>query len=54
VRRLRRCCLTPALPKLATEHPEITRDVRLADAIVNVVDEQIDVVTRIGSCAAAA
>lgn len=47
-RSLSRCCIMPALGKLAAEHPEITLDVRLSDAIVNVVDEQIDVGVRIG------
>ena len=40
--------LLPALARLALAHPSIIIDLRLGDAIADVVDEQIDVGVRVG------
>lgn len=47
-RALGRMHVLPALTRLAREHPHIIIDLRLADEIADVVDEQIDVGVRIG------
>lgn len=47
-RSLGRMHVLPALMQLALDHPNIILDLRLADAISDVVDEQIDIGVRIG------
>lgn len=47
-RSLARMHLMPALARLAIAHPSIIVDLRLADAIADVVDEQIDIGVRLG------
>ncbi|MYM33123.1 LysR family transcriptional regulator [Duganella sp. FT94W] len=40
--------IAPLLPALARRHPRLTLDMRLSDALTNMVDEAIDVAIRIG------
>lgn len=47
-RSLARMHLLPALADLALAHPSIILDLRLGDAIADVVDEQIDIGVRLG------
>jgi len=47
-RSLGRMYLLPALTQLALAHPNIILDLRLADEIADVVDEQIDIGVRLG------
>lgn len=47
-RSLARMHLLPALANLALAHPSIIVDLRLGDAIADVVDEQIDIGVRLG------
>jgi DNA-binding transcriptional LysR family regulator len=47
-RSLARMHLLPVLAELALAHPAIIIDLRLADAIADVVDEQIDIGVRLG------
>jgi DNA-binding transcriptional LysR family regulator len=47
-RSLARMHLLPAMARLALAHPAIIVDLRLADAIADVVDEQIDIGVRLG------
>jgi DNA-binding transcriptional LysR family regulator len=41
--------IAPLLPELAQKYPKLELDMRLSDAMVNLVDEAIDVAIRIGS-----
>jgi len=41
--------IAPLLPRLAQQYPKLELDMRLSDAMVNMVDEAIDVAIRIGS-----
>ena len=40
--------IAPLLPQLAQRYPRLALDIRLSDAMVNMVDEAIDVAIRIG------
>jgi DNA-binding transcriptional LysR family regulator len=41
--------IAPLLPELAHRHPKLELDLRLSDALTNLVDEAIDVAIRIGN-----
>jgi len=41
--------IAPLLPELARRHPKLALDLRLSDALSNMVDEAIDVAIRIGN-----
>jgi DNA-binding transcriptional LysR family regulator len=41
--------IAPLLPQFAQQYPKLELDMRLSDAMVNMVDEAIDVAIRIGS-----
>ncbi|MRW92920.1 LysR family transcriptional regulator [Duganella sp. FT80W] len=41
--------IAPLLPQLAQKYPKLELDMRLSDAMVNMVDEAIDVAIRIGN-----
>jgi DNA-binding transcriptional LysR family regulator len=41
--------IAPLLPELARRHPQLGLDLRLSDALSNMVDEAIDVAIRIGN-----
>ena len=41
--------IAPLLPQLAQQYPKLELDMRLSDAMINMVDEAIDVAIRIGS-----
>jgi DNA-binding transcriptional LysR family regulator len=41
--------IAPLLPELALHHPKLELDLRLSDALTNMVDEAIDVAIRIGN-----
>jgi DNA-binding transcriptional LysR family regulator len=41
--------IAPLLPELARRHPKLSLDLRLSDALSNMVDEAIDVAIRIGN-----
>jgi DNA-binding transcriptional LysR family regulator len=41
--------IAPLLPELARRHPRLALDMRLSDALTNMVDEAIDVAIRIGN-----
>lgn len=40
--------LLPALSRLSLDYPELMLDLRLSDAIINVVEQQIDIGVRVG------
>jgi DNA-binding transcriptional LysR family regulator len=42
-------CITPLLPHLATKYPELTIDLLLTDAVVDLLAEKIDVAVRLGN-----
>ncbi|MBP6902867.1 MAG: LysR family transcriptional regulator [Burkholderiaceae bacterium] len=47
-RVLGRCCIAPALARLALQHPGLMPDLRLSDVFADVVDAQIDIGVRMG------
>jgi LysR family transcriptional regulator for bpeEF and oprC len=43
-----RYLLTPALPRFSERYPELSLEIQLDDRVVDMVEEQIDVVVRVG------
>jgi LysR family transcriptional regulator, regulator for bpeEF and oprC len=43
-----RYLLTPALPRFSERYPELSLEIQLNDRVVDMVEEQIDVVVRVG------
>ncbi|MHC1478909.1 LysR family transcriptional regulator [Frateuria aurantia] len=43
-----RCCLLPLLPRFMHSYPDITIETRIDDAIIPMIDQEIDVAIRLG------